>query len=311
MKPLRRHLITTAMSLFISPSLYAAEGGSSHYTPGFYGDFGVALEPEPGLYLRNDLYFYHGDAGRQRFVDVGQIRSELELDMAMYMLTALKVTEHELFGAQYAMGAYLPVLAMDLSATVELGQNDRSFDDDGLFVSDLGLIPISLYWNCGNWHFNASEIVTVPIGQYDQDDDLNGGLNYWSFETTFSTTYLHPEKGTEFSFALGYIYNTENQDTNYQTGQELHLELMLNQYLSETFAIGLQGFVYQQITGDSGSGALLGDFKGEAAGIGPAVYWAGELGGCPLGVSARWIHEFGVDKRLEGDHFFLSATFSF
>lgn len=42
-------LIATSVSL-------GAEGGASHYAPGFYGDFGVAVAPEPGFYLRNDLY---------------------------------------------------------------------------------------------------------------------------------------------------------------------------------------------------------------------------------------------------------------
>lgn len=317
MKLLRRHLLSTlclassVLPLCLSSSTYAAEGGSSHYTPGFYGDFGVAIQPEPGFYLRNDLYFYSGDAGRNRFVEVGEVRSDLELDVALYMLTALQVTECQLFGGQYAFGAYLPIVGMDLSATSSIGQASRSIDDDGLFVSDLGLIPLSLYWNSGNFHVNLCEYVTVPIGQYDEDDDLNGGLNYWSFETAISTTYLNPEKGLEISLVLGHIYNTENSDTNYQTGQELHLDLMINQYLSETLAIGLQGFVYRQITGDSGSGAVLGGMRGEAAGIGPAVMWATEINSCPVAISGRWIHEFDVDRRLEGDHFYLSATFSF
>jgi arylsulfatase len=29
-------------------------------------------------------------------------------------------------------------------------------------------------------------------------------------------------------------YNTENSDTDYQTGQEIHLDYMINQFLSET-----------------------------------------------------------------------------
>ena len=92
------------------------------------------------------------------------------------------------------------------------------------------------------------------------------GLNYWSFETNLAATYLHSEKGFEISASFGHLYNTENEDTDYHTGQELHVEYMLNQFLSETFAIGLQGFYYKQLTSDSGSGAILDDFKGEAAG---------------------------------------------
>jgi hypothetical protein len=154
-------------------------------------------------------------------------------------------------------------------------------------------------------------MITAPTGSYDKDEDINSGLNYWSFETNLALSYLHPEKGYEIAFDIGHIYNTENDDTDYQTGQELHLECMLNQFLSETFAIGLQGFFYKQITGDSGSGAILGDFKGEAAGIGPAIMWAGKAGSADLVVSAKWLHEFHAENRLEGDHVFLNFTLAF
>jgi hypothetical protein len=33
----------------------------------------------------------------------------------------------------------------------------------------------------------------------------------------------------------------------------------------------LAGYVYQQVTGDSGAGAKLGDFKGRSVGIGPQI----------------------------------------
>ena len=34
--------------------------------------------------------------------------------------------------------------------------------------------------------------------------------------------------------------------------------------------VGIAGYIYHQITGDSGSGATLGDFKSKIMGIGPA-----------------------------------------
>jgi hypothetical protein len=35
--------------------------------------------------------------------------------------------------------------------------------------------------------------------------------------------------------------------------------------------IGAVGYLFQQITGDSGPGATLGDFKGRVVGIGPQI----------------------------------------
>ena len=43
----------------------AAEGGYSNYIPGFYGDFGLAVEPPTEFSVRNDTYYYSADERRQ------------------------------------------------------------------------------------------------------------------------------------------------------------------------------------------------------------------------------------------------------
>ena len=122
---------------------------------------------------------------------------------------------------------------------------------------------------------------------------------------------MRPERGHEISVAFGYIYNTRNTATDYHTGQEIHLDYMLNQFFSETLALGVHGFYYNQITGDSGDGTVLGGFQGEAAGIGPAGMWATQIGKVGLVVSAQWLYEFYTKRRPQGNQFFLNATLAF
>jgi hypothetical protein len=86
-------------------------------------------------------------------------------------------------------------------------------------------------------------------------------------------TYLDPKKGHEFSAALGFTYNFENPDTDYQNGIDVHLDWAASQFFSETFHAGLVGYFYNQLTGDDGAGAVLGDFKSRVAGIGPQAGW--------------------------------------
>jgi len=86
----------------------------------------------------------------------------------------------------------------------------------------------------------------------------------------------------------------------------MHLDLLFNQYLSESLAVGIHGYYLQQITGDKGSGAILGDFKASSAGIGPAVMWGTKIGDQDVTFIAKWLHEFDADNRMEGDHFFVS-----
>ena len=192
-------LAVQAAALVTVPSLYAAEGGGSHYSPGFYGDFGVATAPDPGFYLRNDLYYYKADASGERIVQFGELRADLEVDVAMYMLTGLMALEKDVLGGRYAFGALLPVLYSDISANIILGPLTASVEEDRTAIGDPGIIPISLFWNIGNFHINASETITAPIGSYDKERNVNAGLNYWSFDTVLAATYLNPERGHEIS----------------------------------------------------------------------------------------------------------------
>ena len=44
---------------------------------------------------------------------------------------------------------------------------------------------------------------------------------------------------------IGYGYNTKNDDTDYQSGDEVHIDFVFNQILSESFAVGLHGIYYR------------------------------------------------------------------
>ncbi len=103
----------------------------------------------------------------------------------------------------------------------------------------------------------------------------------------------------------------ENPDSNYQSGDQIHVDFVLNQFLSESFAVGVNGFFFRQLSGDSGEGAVLGPFKGEASGFGPAIYWIRKIGSRDVAFTLKWFSEFNVKNRLEGDHVFASFAMSF
>ena len=301
---LRILAVSCVVFVFGTRDTVAAEGGYSNYIPGTYGDFGMALAPSETWTLRNDIYFY--DASTSRSVRSGNLEVGTELDFFMNFTTLVYKPELELFGAQFAAGVFIPLVDVELDTSLSIGDILVSASDSATGLGDIVLIPLLLYWNSGNIHTSVAQFIVTPTGDYDADNLINKGLNYWSFDTNFALTYLNPETGRDFSFNIGHIYNTKNDDTNYQTGQELHLDVAFNQFLSETFAVGIQGFYLKQITGDSGSGALLGDFKAEAAGIGPALLWSTRIGEQGVSFIAKWLHEFHAENRLEGDHVFLS-----
>jgi len=103
----------------------------------------------------------------------------------------------------------------------------------------------------------------------------------------------------------------KNKDTQYQSGDEFHVDFVFNQFLSDSWAIGVGGFCLRQLSGDGGAGAVLGDFKSEAMGIGPNLYYIREIRGHNVAVILKWINEFNVENRLKGDHIFASFALSF
>lgn len=295
----------TVLKLTISNnSVNAAEGGFSNYLPGTYGDFAAAVEPATKWTIRNDVYYYNADGGRS--VRSGLLELDSEVDFLMNFLTVLYKPEIELFSTHYAFGVFIPLVYADIGADLRINELIIRRNDDIFSIGDITLIPAIFFWNIGNFHFSLAEYIITPTGTYDSDDLANAGLNYWTFDTNLAVTYLNTERGQDYSVNFGYIYNTENPDTDYQTGQEIHIDYMLNQFLSDSFAVGIQGFYLKQITGDSGDGAILGDFKGEAAGIGPAVLWSTNISGFEITFIAKWLHEFHAENRLEGNHFFIS-----
>ena len=302
-------MITIVFLIIGITSTQAAEGGYSNYIPGTYGDFAAAVEPPTKLTIRNDLYYYNAD--EKKSVRSGLIEVDAELDIFANFLTVLYKPEIKIFGAQYAFGAFIPILYLKNDAGVNIGGQQLRWDDNDFGLGDVALIPAILFWNHGNFHFTFAEYIITPTANYNSDDLANTGLNYWTFDTNVASTYLNLETGQDYSINVGYNYNTENTDTDYQTGEELHIDYMLNQFLSESFAIGIHGFYLKQLSGDSGDGALLGSFKAEASGIGPAVLWNKKINGREVSFIVKWLHEFDVERRMKGDHVFASFAMGF
>ena len=100
-------------------------------------------------------------------------------------------------------------------------------------------------------------------------------------------------------------FNTENHKTDYRSGTQFHLDLTIAEHLplfGGIIGVGANGFYYQQISGDSGSGATLGNFKGRTIGIGPVVSYAMKVWKKDLVAEVKWLPEIETKNRLEGDY---------
>lgn len=302
--------IAAAFSLGVSvQNACAAEGASSNYFPGAYGSLLVGVAPEPGPVLANVNLFYSGStdiASRGGRVDVG-----INADAFYSLGQGLYVWDAPEIGGRFAIGGYIPYGHSAADGLLDGLILDIPFEEDQSGLGDVGIIPASFYWNSENFHFNLYELIIAPTGVYNVDENVYVGRNYWSFDTVLAATWFDSEAGTELSAVGGIMFNTENEATNYKTGTELHVDLIANQFVTEELAIGLRGYYYNQITGDSGSGALLGDFKGESAGAGLGISWIPAAADGKVAFTASWVRDFYTERRLDADYLAVSLSLTF
>ncbi len=298
-------LVLIAAHLFVAgQKAEAAEGGGSHYLPGLAGDIALALVPEPGAQVSYGLFYENGE------LDVavlgGDVNVNISLDFVLHLIGGVYTFETPVAGITYTVGAILPFGYADVDAKLELPGGLLVRDDaDAFSLSDLTLIPAQLNWGAGDFSFKFAQVVFAPTGDFDEGRAANLGRNYWSFNTVGAVTWLYEGTGTEISVAPGVMFNTRNTDTNYKTGHEFHVDYVANQFLWEEFAIGLRGYYYRQFTGDSGRGAVLGDFKSEALGLGVGFFWTPAFARGKLSVQGKWMQDVFEDNRFDSDY----ATF--
>ena len=279
----------------------ASEGAASYYFAGGFGSFQVAVPPPPGFAVASQTLMFGGNADRA----ILNGRQTLGLKaFALYEFLAGSYTfEQPVLGGRLQVAAAVPVPAY---ATMGVSLQTRRFGTFSGSASDFGIgdtliTPFALYWNFGDFNVKLAQYVVAPTGHYDPNAVLNVGRNYWAFDTQLGLTWFHKETGTELSVLPGIMFNTTNAATDYRTGTEFHLDFMLNQFVMPSLALGVQGYWYKQIAGDSGSGATLGAFMGESFGLGPAIMWLPEATKGRYAVIVKWTHDISQTNRLNGD----------
>ena len=93
--------------------------------------------------------------------------------------------------------------------------------------------------------------------------------------------------------------------------REFHVDFAANQFLAPTFALGLKGYWYQQVSGDSGSGASLGDFKSESLGLGGGFVWSPAAAGGALAIAGKVMFDVHAENRFDSTYGMLTVGWKF
>jgi len=295
------------------PSITARgeEAGIGHYIPGAASSF-IDMLPNrdtSSLVYANAFTYYEGTSGADKDLEFGGLltadaKGTIYSDTSLFLYQA----PWKILGGQPAVELLVPYVWLKVQGDVMLSGRRRSpsvrREDTANGFGDIEMFPAMMGWKYGDLKWQGQFGVYAPSGTFNQGDLANIGRNYWTFEPSAAVSYLSSTIGLEVTAFAGFDFNTENNTTDYQTGDQFHLDGSIAQHLplfGGFIGGGVNGYYYQQISGDSGSGAKLGSFEGMTAGIGPCFSYAYQIGDLDLAGEVKWLPELGVDNRLNGN----------
>jgi hypothetical protein len=307
---------------------WSDESGVSAWLPGTFGSMS-AVPGMPGWSLAT--VYYHtsleasGNVAAAREVQIGKFNPNATISLSanlnatgdLFFLAPTYTFATPVLGGQASIGftgvvgranAGLNGVVTATLPPFTLVRSD-SINDSVTGVGDL-YPTATLKWNQGvnNWMIYASG--DVPVGAYERGRIINLGIGHGSIDGGGGYTYFNPKTGTEFSAVAGLTYNFRNAATDYQNGIDFHLDWAASQFVSKQVFVGAVGYVYHQLTGDSGSGAKLGPFKSRVESIGPQIGYVFPIGNLQGVLNVKGYWEFDAANRAKGWNTWLTFAVS-
>jgi hypothetical protein len=326
----RLKVLFFALSL-IGAGVYPAvadQGGIGYWLPGSFGSL-AATPQEPGwsmgvIYLHSSVSA-GGDVAASRTIAFPNRTANLTVNLDaqikaradLGVFAPSYVFSTPVLGGQFAINA-LAIYGrqqanIDANITGALGPigfaTSRSVSQTMDAFGDIFVQP-TLRWNQGVHNYMVYAMTSLPVGAYDSSRLVNLGLGHTAIDAGGGYTYFNPQTGNEFSAVTGFTYNFKNPSIDYQNGVDWHLDVGASHFISKQVHVGLVGYAYQQITGDSGSGATLGDFKSRVFGIGPQIGYLFPVGDMQGYVNLKGYGEFESEHRPEGWNLWLTFAIS-
>ena len=280
---------------------WADEGGSGYWLPGSFG-WQAAVPSAVGFSI--ETAYYHATQNTDPSLSVtrgNNAISGLYTSSNFLMVTPTYAMPTPSLGGQ-----------MEFSVTFQMGNYTAAdagttIADSMTAIGDLSpMVAQKWVWDVHNLMVYGAG--NVPIGNYDPSRLATTGLGRWAVDGGLGYTYYDDKSGREFSAVLGLTYNFMNQSTAYQSGMDLHLDLSASQALNDNVYAGVVGYIYNQITGDTGSGATLGAFPARVIGVGPQLGYNFTLGGRDIQMNGRSYYEIAGQNRPAGWNAWLTFT---
>jgi hypothetical protein len=301
-----QRLAIQALVLVIAFPALADEGATGLYAPGNFG-FGAGVTPDAGLYLSTGFVHYQGDI--RIFIDGGKIIADADVRPYAIPFAALWVPHTKILGGNLG----LSVASAEKHAWahgVVRGLINAEETVKGWGLGDT-TARAQLGWNSGDWSNTLYLTTWFPTGRYQRGFNPNTGKNIYGMNLGWGVTYTEPRTQLEFNSAVAVTFSAKNPATDYKNGDDFNWDWAVGQKFKNGLKLGVGGYAYQQLTGDSGAGARLGPFKGSVIGIGPHVVYHTVLMRRAVLFNLRNYQEFDAKNRFEGNFTTFSTTVKF
>jgi len=259
----------------------------------------------PGFYYTGYFQYYTSD----ELVDHPAI-PDTDVDVWVYLNQFIYQSDKPLlFGGKWGIDLIVPIVGLDTSPDI----------DNGTGIGDV-LIGPYLQWDPimgpdGPKFMHRVELqMMVPVGKYDEDDPLNPGSNFFSFNPYWAGTYFFSPKLTA-SGRVHYLWNAKNNDpltmlgaSDTQAGQAVHANFALSyEFIPKKLRAGLNGYYLKQVSDAELDGTEVSG-REQVLGIGPGLLWSFSQDN-HLFFNAYF--ETSVKNRPEGERFVLRYVHHF
>jgi hypothetical protein len=298
-----------ATVLLVSTPAFADQGGVPFWFSGQFASL-AAVPATPGWSLVTSPYYYNGSAAKDKTFQIGEtVAAGIRSSAPLLLFQPGYAAETKILDGQPYVGLGWGPGSNRTSVDITFSQPALGGTRSDSISGGTDLYPFaSLAWASGNDNWMTYVTGDIPVGAYQSSRLSNLGIGHGAIDAGGGYTYLNNTSGLEFSAVAGVTYNWENTHTNYQNGVDSHLDWAVSQFLSENWALGVVGYVYYQLTGDSGSGDKVGAFKSRVASVGPEVGYAFKFNDQPAYFNLRGYWEFWAQNRVDGYALFATVS---
>jgi len=310
--PLSLKLAVIATLAMGSIDVLATEGGGNSYPIGVETNFNAGMMLPEGLHTF--LYYQYYTASQLKDNngnDNPRVASFKVQANAVAVRLSFVWPGVKIFGANIEtrlIQAYsMTDLTLDIARPPPLSPLDKGGHGSGL--ADTVLVPIILGWHSQTYHQTVGVDTHLATGAYNASAAVNIGRNYYQVAPFYALTWFPTDK-LDISAKFRYGFNTRNQTTNYQSGDEATIEFSVGYRVTPAFAAGVNGYIYRQTTDDKQNGVVVNGNgnRGRVDALGPYCRYSFTP---KIAVAVKLQQEFHARNRPQGTRVWAQASLPF